>query len=193
MTIEQIKIMRDRVQHLNLYLRIEDKKAHIANDKQLTLAPGFWDDNTRATQIVKGINQHQFWVDLFTQVQQAVEDFVVLFEFWKAQEASEEEAKSAYDAAIEALDTLEFKSTLNEPEDALPAVMVINSGAGGTESQDWVEMLMRMYLRYGERNDFKVKEIKLLDTIGAELTRFITVLLPAKFINLNFVNLRLLK
>ena len=167
MTIEQIKIMRDRVQHLNLYLRIEDKKARIANDKQLTLAPGFWDDNTRATQIVKGINQHQFWVDLFTQVQQAVEDFVVLFEFWKAQEASEEEAKSAYDAAIEALDTLEFKSTLNEPEDALPAVMVINSGAGGTESQDWAEMLLRMYSMYGDKQGWKVAEIDIQYGDGA--------------------------
>ena len=167
MTLEQIKIMRDRVQHLCTYLRIDEKQAQINSDKQLTLAAGFWDDNTRATKIVKDINQLQYWVTLFEQVQQAVEDFIVLFEFWKAQEASEEEAKSAYDMAIEALDTLEFKSTLNEPEDALPAVMVINSGAGGTESQDWAEMLLRMYSMYGEKQGWKVSEIDLQYGDGA--------------------------
>jgi len=167
MTLEQIKIMRDRVQHLCTYLRIDEKQAQINSDKQLTLAAGFWDDNTRATKIVKDINQLQYWVTLFEQVQQAVEDFIVLFEFWKAQEAREEEAKSAYDMAIEALDTLEFKSTLNEPEDALPAVMVINSGAGGTESQDWAEMLLRMYRMYGEKQGWKVSEIDLQYGDGA--------------------------
>jgi peptide chain release factor 2 len=167
MTIEQIKIMRDRVQHLCTYLRIDEKQAQINSDKQLTLAAGFWDDNTRATKIVKDINQLQYWVTLFEQVQQAVEDFIVLFEFWKAQEASEEEAKSAYETALEALDTVEFKSTLNEPEDGLPAVMVINSGAGGTESQDWAEMLLRMYSMYGEKQGWKVSEIDLQYGDGA--------------------------
>ena len=68
-----------------------------------------------------------------------------MFEFWKEGEGSEEEVKAAYNKAVEKIEEAEFKSTLNEPEDELPAVLQINSGAGGTESQDWAEMLARMY------------------------------------------------
>lgn len=97
----------------------------------------------------------------------AVEDFAVLFEFWKAGEASEEEAKNAYDAALEQLEEAEFKSTLNQPEDELSAVMQINSGAGGTESQDWAEMLARMYRMYGEKQNWSVIELDWQDGDGA--------------------------
>jgi peptide chain release factor 2 len=159
MTLEQLKEMRDRVQHLHRFLRIEDRKAKIDSDKQLTLSPGFWDDNARATGILKETKVNEFWVDLYEKCSSAVEDFAVLFEFWKAAEATEEEVKQAHENAIKALDELEFKSTLNEPEDELPGVMVINSGAGGTESQDWAEMLLRMYRMYGEKQGWKVSEI----------------------------------
>ena len=83
----------------------------------------------------------------------------MLFEFWKSGDASEEETKDAYDKAITSLDDAEFKATLNEPEDELPAVLQINSGAGGTESQDWAEMLARMYRMYGEKQGWKVTEM----------------------------------
>lgn len=89
----------------------------------------------------------------------AVEDFAVLFEFWKAGDATEEETKQAWQHALDAVDEAEFKSTLNEPEDELPAVVQINSGAGGTESQDWSEMLARMYRMYGEKQGWKVTEL----------------------------------
>jgi len=82
-----------------------------------------------------------------------------LFEFWKAGDATEEETKVAYDKALTMLDDAEFKATLNEPEDELPAVLQINSGAGGTESQDWAEILARMYRMYGEKQGWKVKEL----------------------------------
>src|SRR5690606_16133978 len=108
--------------------------AKIENDRQMTLAPGFWDDNARATGILKEIKINKFWIDLYEKVSAAVEDFAVLFDFWKEGEATEEEARQAYDHALNELDELEFKSTLNEPEDEMHAVMVINSGAGGTES-----------------------------------------------------------
>ncbi len=96
---------------------------------------------------------------MYDKTHQAVEDFAVMFEFWKEGEATEEDAKSAHEMALSALDDLEFKSTLNQPEDEMPAVMTINSGAGGTESQDWVEMLLRMYRMYAEKNGFAVSEI----------------------------------
>jgi len=100
-------------------------------------------------------------------VESAVEDFAVLFEFWKEGEGSEEEVKTANDKALQALDEAEFKSTLNQPEDELPAVLQINSGAGGTESQDWAEMLARMYRMYGEKQDWKVTILDWVDGDGA--------------------------
>lgn len=159
MTQEHLKEMRERVQHLQRFLRIGDRIAKMESDKQLTLSPGFWDDNVRATGILKEIKVNKFWVDLYETVNTSVEDFAILFDFWKEGEAQEEEVKAAYDKALKDIDELEFKSTLNEPEDEMHAVMVINSGAGGTESQDWAEMLLRMYRMYGEKQGWKVMEI----------------------------------
>ena len=91
----------------------------------------------------------------------------MLFEFWKAGEASEEETREAYAKAMNRIEEVEFKSTLNQPEDELPAVMQINSGAGGTESQDWAEMLLRMYRMYGEKQGWGVSELDVQDGEGA--------------------------
>ncbi len=104
---------------------------------------------------------------LFESVQSAVEDFAVLFDFWKEGEASEEEAKEAHAHAITLIEEAEFKSTLNEPEDELPGILQINSGAGGTESQDWAEMLMRMYRMYGDKQDWSVTQLDLQEGEGA--------------------------
>jgi peptide chain release factor 2 len=90
-----------------------------------------------------------------------------LFEFWKAGEASEEEAREAYDKALDNIEEAEFKSTLNQPEDELPAVVQINSGAGGTESQDWAQILSRMYRMYGEKQGWTVTELDWQDGDGA--------------------------
>ncbi len=108
---------------------------------------------------MKEIKLNEYWVDLNKQTESAVEDFAVLFDFWKAGDASEDETRHAYDKALAMLDEAEFKATLNEPEDELPAVLQINSGAGGTESQDWAEMLARMYRMYGEKQGWKVTEL----------------------------------
>ena len=104
---------------------------------------------------------------LFDDTSTAVEDFAILFEFWKAGEGNEEEVKQAYDHALACIEEAEFKSTLNQPEDELPAVLQINSGAGGTESQDWAEMLLRMYRMYGEKQGWAVSEIDLQEGDGA--------------------------
>src|SRR5690606_9134543 len=119
MTQEQLKEMRGRMQHLHRFLHIDDRRSKTENDKQLTIAPGFWDDNTRATGILKEIKINNFWIDLYQQVYDAVEDFAVLFDFWKEGEAAEEEVKEAYDLAMAKIDELEFKSTLNQPEDEM--------------------------------------------------------------------------
>ncbi|HEY0680080.1 MAG TPA: peptide chain release factor 2 [Chitinophagaceae bacterium] len=167
MTQEHLKDMRDRVTVLGGIFDVVNRRDKINRDKQLTLAPGFWDDNERATQILKDIKLNEYWVKLYEQVETAVEDFAVLFDFWKAGEGEEHEVKDAYQKGLQQIEEAEFKSTLNQPEDELPAVLQINSGAGGTESQDWAEMLMRMYRMYGEKQDWKVTELDLQEGEGA--------------------------
>jgi peptide chain release factor 2 len=108
---------------------------------------------------LRNIKLNEYWVKLFEETETAVEDFAVLFDFWKAGEASEEETREAYATALRLLEDAEFKSTLNQPEDELPAVLQINSGAGGTESQDWAEMLARMYRMYGDKHHFTVTQL----------------------------------
>lgn len=116
---------------------------------------------------MKEIKVNEYWLKLYKQVEQSVEDFAVLFEFWKAGDATEEETKEAHTLALQEIEDAEFKSTLNQPEDELPAVLQINPGAGGTESQDWAEMLMRMYLMYGEKQGWKVSELDYQEGDGA--------------------------
>ena len=133
----------------------------------MTLAPGFWNDNLRATTILKENKVNEYWVGLFDRVSMAVEDFAVLFDFWKEGEAGEQEVKEAYEKALQDIEEAEFKSTLNQPEDEMPGVLEINSGAGGTESQDWAEMLLRMYRMYGEKQGWSVTELDFQDGDGA--------------------------
>ncbi len=146
---------------------MENRSQKISADKQLSLSPGFWDDNARATSILKETKVDEYWVGLYEEVNTAVEDFAVLFEFWKEGEGTEEEVRTAYDAAIAQIEDAEFKSTLNQPEDELPAVLQINSGAGGTESQDWAQMLARMYRMYGEKQGYTVTIMDWQDGDGA--------------------------
>jgi peptide chain release factor 2 len=105
------------------------------------------------------IKTYEYWVNMYHNVNSLVDDFSILFDFWKEGEASEEEVKIAHQNALTSIEEAEFKSTLNEPTDALPAVLQINSGAGGTESQDWAEMLARMYRMYGEKQGWSVSEL----------------------------------
>jgi peptide chain release factor 2 len=116
---------------------------------------------------MKEIKVNEYWMKLYTAVEAAVEDFAVLFDFFKAGDATEEETLAAYNSAVQLIEDAEFKSTLNQPEDELSAVLQINSGAGGTESQDWAEMLLRMYRMYGEKQGWKVTELDYQEGDGA--------------------------
>jgi len=133
----------------------------------MSLSPGFWDDNTRATGIMKEIKLNKYWVNLYNDVANSVEDFAVLFDFWKSNDATEQETQEAFNKAVSYIEEAEFKSTLNKPEDELPAVMQINPGAGGTESQDWAEMLLRMYTMYGEKQGWTVSSLDYQEGDGA--------------------------
>jgi peptide chain release factor 2 len=96
---------------------------------------------------------------MYHDVESLTDDFAVLFDFWKEGEATEDEVRETYEKALAAIDDAEFKSTLNKPEDEMLAVLQINSGAGGTESQDWAEMLLRMYRMYGQKQGWSVSEL----------------------------------
>jgi len=116
---------------------------------------------------MKEIKTNEYWLKMYKHVESAVDDFAVLFDFWKGGDATEEETKYAYENAVKEIEDAEFKSTLNEPEDVLPAVLQINPGAGGTESQDWAEMLLRMYRMYGDKQGWKVTELDYQEGDGA--------------------------
>jgi peptide chain release factor 2 len=133
----------------------------------MSLSPGFWDDNKRATGIMKEIKLNEYWIHLFQDVESSVEDFAILFEFWKGGDATEQETKEAFDKGVLLIEDAEFKSTLNKPEDELPAILQINPGAGGTESQDWAEMLLRMYSMYGDKQGWTVTSLDYQEGDGA--------------------------
>lgn len=103
------------------------------------------------------------WISAYNDVEKGFDDLTVIYEFAKEGEASPEEADQQYSVCLEAVENLEMRNMLGAEEDKLGAIMKINAGAGGTESQDWAEMLMRMYVRWGERNEYKVKILDILE------------------------------
>ncbi len=111
---------------------------------------------------MKKISRLKSWTNAYMAVEAAVDDLKVLADFLKEGEGGEKEVQEQYEKALRLIEALELKNMLRNEEDALGAIMKINPGAGGTESTDWAEMLMRMYIRYGERNDFKIKELHYL-------------------------------
>ncbi len=108
---------------------------------------------------MRSIKAKKNWTKKFDNVKSGFEDLEVLFEFFNEGEASEEELDRQYEKAVKLIEDLEFLKMLSGEEDKLNAILQINPGAGGTESQDWAQMLMRMYIRWGERNNYKVKEL----------------------------------
>ena len=131
------------------------------------MAANFWDDPKKAESVLRSIKSHKIWIDDYQDVNTTVEDLVVLSEFHQTGDVSEEELEEQFQAALKKVDDFEFKSTLSRKEDQMSAVLNINSGAGGTESQDWAEMLMRMYIMWGEKNDFKVRQTDMKPGEGA--------------------------
>ncbi|RLD34605.1 MAG: peptide chain release factor 2 [Bacteroidetes bacterium] len=158
-TNDQIKELEKRRDALRRHLDI-DKKNKIVEEKELiTRQPGFWDDPKKAESKLKEISLDKVWIKAFDKIQTALEDLSVIYDFKKEGEATEEELDEQFKSALTQIEELELKNMLRNEEDSFGAILKINSGAGGTESLDWAEMLMRMYLRWGERNKYKVKEI----------------------------------
>ena len=130
--------------------------------EQLTYAPDFWHDADRAERIMRDIRQLKGVLSNYATAQNALDDLEVLLDFYKADALSEDELAEQTTQTNAAIDDLELQTMLGEPEDNLSAVLEINSGAGGTDSCDWADMLYRMYVMWGEKNGYKVRQLNYL-------------------------------
>ncbi|HEX8330599.1 MAG TPA: peptide chain release factor 2 [Hymenobacter sp.] len=167
MTQDQIKDLKGRAEALRRYLDYDARKEQIATAEAKTTAPGFWDDSKAAEATLREVKGIKTWTDDYEAVQQALADTEVLFDFHKEGEVSEAEMQADYDATLKKVEQLEFKRMLSDEEDQLSAIIDINPGAGGTESQDWAEMLMRMYIMWAESHGFGVKQVSYQPGEGA--------------------------
>ncbi len=154
---------KKRVQKLHRHLAIDQKKVAIVNSEEKTLAPDFWNDPKAAEIHVKELNQLKAWVKDYEDIVQGIDDLEVLFDFYKEDNSLEEELNEQHEMLKTNLEEIEFKNMLSEEGDNLSAVLQITAGAGGTESCDWAQMLMRMYVMYAEKKDFKIKELNYQD------------------------------
>lgn len=141
---------------------MDGKTIQIEEEQQITHDPEFWNDPKAAEEQLKKVARLKSWVNGYNAVETAVEDLNILSEFLEAGESTEQEVAEQYNIALELTEALESKNMLQNEEDSLGAILKINSGAGGTESQDWAEMLMRMYLRYGEKHKYKIRELHMV-------------------------------
>lgn len=126
-------------------------------------APDFWEDAKKAEEQMKKLKELKSWVNAYEAIKTATADLQVLYDFFKEGEAEEADVQEAYKQALRQTEDLELRNMLQKEEDKLGALLKINAGAGGTESQDWAEMLMRMYLRWGEQNKYKVSVNHILE------------------------------
>jgi len=151
-TQEQIKELRQRTDTLARCLDIDAKREDVKQKEQESQASGFWDNPKEAEAFLKKMNAVKAWVSSFDALQQSVDDVEVLMEL----DPEGEDIDKTYADAVSRTEDLELKNMLGGEGDNLGAVLTINSGAGGTEANDWSAMLMRMYMRWGERNGYKM-------------------------------------
>ncbi|MGB3617544.1 MAG: peptide chain release factor 2 [Catalinimonas sp.] len=167
MTTEQLKDLKARVSALRGYLDYDQKLEEITTEELKTAQPGFWDDPQVAEQVMRGIRNRKAWTDPFADLKRQYEDLETLYEFYEAGDVDEGEIDREQGRLLKQLEALEFKKMLSAEEDQLPAILEINPGAGGTESQDWADMLLRMYIMWGEGHDFTVRQVNYQPGEGA--------------------------
>ena len=155
-TADQLKDVLERTDALNRYLNIDQKKIEFEEEQLRTQAPDFWEDPKRAEEQMKLVKSIEKWIKGYNECKQFADELQLAFDFYKDEMVTEEEVDEDYAKAISAIEDLELKNMLRQEEDSLDAVLKINSGAGGTESQDWAAMLMRMYQRWAENNGYKI-------------------------------------
>lgn len=155
-TADQLKDVMDRADALHHYLNIDQKKVEFEEEQLRTQTPDFWEDPKHAQEQMKKVKGIQKWLDGYKTVRLYADELQLAFDFYKDEMVTEEEVDADYAKAIKAIEDLELKNMLRQKEDPMDCVLKINSGAGGTESQDWAQMLMRMYMRWAEAHGYKV-------------------------------------
>ena len=155
-TSDQLKDVLERADALKRYLNIDQKKVEFEEEQLRTQTPDFWEDPKRAEEQMKKVKTLERWIKGYTHVRQLADELQLAFDFHKDELVTEEEVDDDYSKAISAIEDLELKNMLRQKEDPMDCVMKINSGAGGTESQDWAQMLMRMYMRWADAHGHKV-------------------------------------
>ena len=162
-TQDQLKDVLDRADKLRHYLKIEEKQIEYEEEELRTQAPDFWEDPKRAQEQMKKVKGIKRWLDGYKEVRTFADELQLAFDFYHEEMVTEEEVYADYSKAIAAIEDLELKNMLRQKEDPMDCVLKINSGAGGTESQDWASMLMRMYMRWAEAHGHKVTISNLQD------------------------------
>ena len=162
-TSDQLKEVKERTEQLNRYLDIDAKRMQYEEEQLRTQAPEFWDDQKRAEAQMKLVKGLEKWIKGYEEVKTLSDELETAFDFYKEELVTEEEVDDLYARVINAIEDLEMKNMLRGEGDAMDAVLKINSGAGGTEAQDWAQMLMRMYMRWAETNGYKCVVSNLLD------------------------------
>ncbi|MBD9042395.1 MAG: peptide chain release factor 2 [Prevotella sp.] len=155
-TAEQLKDVQQRTEALHRYLNIDQKQIEYEEEQLRTQAPDFWDDPKRAEAQMKKVKGIEKWLKDYKEVSTLTDELSLAVDFFKDEIVSEEEVDALYNKAVKAIEALELRNMLRQEEDPMDAVLKINSGAGGTESQDWAQMLQRMYMRWSEAQGYKV-------------------------------------
>lgn len=155
-TAEQLKDVQQRTEALHRYLNIDQKQIEYEEEQLRTQAPDFWDNPKRAEAQMKKVKGIEKWLKDYKEVSTLTDELSLAVDFFKDEIVSEEEVDALYNKAVKAIEALELRNMLRQEEDPMDAVLKINSGAGGTESQDWAQMLMRMYMRWSEAQGYKV-------------------------------------
>lgn len=158
-TQEQFKDITNRIEKMRDYLAIEDKRQCVHEEDLRTQDPTFWDDPKKAEEILKQLRELKYWVETYDGLVYKCEEFELMLEFYKEGGYTDEEVDSYFKGIVTDVEELELKNMLSSEEDKLTAVLQITAGAGGTESCDWASMLMRMYMMWGQKKGYKVKEI----------------------------------
>lgn len=156
-TQEQINDIRQRVERLAHSIDIEQRHIDLQNEQERTEEPNFWDDPEAARKQLKKVADIKALLDDYASLRRAADDLLLVADFVAEGVLTEAEAEEQYAAAVEAVEKSELRQMLSGKEDKLGAIMDINAGAGGTEALDWVQMLMRMYTRWGEAHGYTVK------------------------------------
>ncbi|MCF0197939.1 MAG: peptide chain release factor 2 [Bacteroidaceae bacterium] len=154
-TADQLKEVKDRTEQLYRYLNIPAKQVQWEEEQLRTQDPSFWEDQKRAEAQMKLVKGLEKWIKGYNEVKSQADELETACEFYREELVTEQEVDDIYARVLNSIENLELKNMLRREEDPMDAVLKINAGAGGTEAQDWAQMLMRMYMQWAQANGYK--------------------------------------